>query len=417
MSTAALAARVAGVSHRYRRAVALDGVELELPAGEMIGFIGPDGVGKSTLLALVAGARRIQCGSVEVLGGDMARAAHRRDVCRRIAYMPQGLGRNLYPTLSIRENLAFFARLFGQGAADRAARIPALLEATGLAPFARRPVAQLSGGMKQKLGLCCALLHDPDLLVLDEPTTGVDPLSRRQFWKIIAGLRAQRPGMTVLVSTAYFDEAEGFDRLVALHDGRVLAAGTPAQLKARTHEASIEHAFVALMPAAARAEHEEVAPRPAPPATGPVAIQADRLTRRFGDFTAVDAVSFTIRRGEIFGFIGSNGCGKTTTMKMLAGLLPPTSGHGELFGKPVDAKDIEARRRVGFMSQSFSLYTELTVRQNLVLPDKTARGGALVNPVAERHEAEALVQTWRIKTAGVDVFPDALSGGNQQKIV
>ena len=362
-----LAARLAGVSHRYRRATALDSVDLELPAGEMIGFVGPDGVGKSTLLALIAGARRIQSGGVEVLGGDMRRAAHRREVCRRIAYMPQGLGRNLYPTLSIRENLGFFARLFGQGKEDRAARIPALLEATGLLPFARRPVAQLSGGMKQKLGLCCALLHDPDLLILDEPTTGVDPLSRRQFWKIIAGLREQRPGMTVLVSTAYFEEAEAFDRLVAMHRGRVLAVSTPADLKATTGAGTIEHAFVALLPPALREAHAEVAPSCRVDSDAPVAIHADRLTKHFGDFAAVEDVSFTIARGEIFGFIGSNGCGKTTTMKMLAGLVPPTSGHAELFGKPVDARDVETRRRVGFMSQSFSLYTELTVRQNLVL--------------------------------------------------
>ncbi|HET9579439.1 MAG TPA: ribosome-associated ATPase/putative transporter RbbA [Usitatibacter sp.] len=363
----ALAARLAGVSHRYRRAVALEGIDLELPAGELIGFVGPDGVGKSTLLALVAGARRIQQGRVEVLGGDMRRATHRREVCRRIAYMPQGLGRNLYPTLSIRENLGFFARLFGQGREDRAARIPALLAATGLAPFARRPVAQLSGGMKQKLGLCCALLHDPDVLILDEPTTGVDPLSRRHFWEIIAELRAQRPGMTVLVSTAYFDEAERFDRLVAMHGARILAEGTPAAIKARTGEPTLEHAFVSLLPAHIREAHRELPPHEPPPDDPEVAIDADGLTRRFGDFTAVEDVSFTIHRGEVFGFIGSNGCGKTTTMKMLAGLLPPTAGTAALFGHTVDARDVGTRRRVGFMSQSFSLYTELTVRQNLVL--------------------------------------------------
>ncbi|MGE5098156.1 MAG: ribosome-associated ATPase/putative transporter RbbA [Betaproteobacteria bacterium] len=363
----ALAARLAGVSHRYRGAVALEGIDLELPAGELIGFVGPDGVGKSTLLALVAGARRIQQGHVEVLGGDMRRAAHRREVCRRIAYMPQGLGRNLYPTLSIRENLGFFARLFGQGREDRAARIPALLAATGLAPFARRPVAQLSGGMKQKLGLCCALLHDPDVLILDEPTTGVDPLSRRHFWEIIAELRAQRPGMTVLVSTAYFDEAERFDRLVAMHGARILAEGTPAAIKARTGQPTLEHAFVSLLPAHIREAHRELPPHEPPPDDPEVAIDADGLTRRFGDFTAVQDVSFTIHRGEVFGFIGSNGCGKTTTMKMLAGLLPPTAGTAALFGHTVDARDVGTRRRVGFMSQSFSLYTELTVRQNLVL--------------------------------------------------
>ena len=381
--------RLERVSHRYRRALALDGVDLELPPGGIVGFVGPDGVGKSTLLALVAGARRIQEGRVEVLGGDMRSRAHRRDACRRIAYMPQGLGRNLYPTLSIRENLGFFARLFGQSRSDRAARIPRLLEATGLAPFGHRAVAQLSGGMKQKLGLCCALLHDPDLLILDEPTTGVDPLSRRHFWHLIAGLRAQRPAMTVLVSTAYFDEAEGFDQLVALHGGRVLATGTPAAIRAMTGEASLEHAFVSLLPAAMRALHAGTGAMAPPVAGTEVAIDADHLTRRFGEFTAVRDVSFTIRRGEIFGFIGSNGCGKTTTMKMLAGLLPPSSGRASLFGRPVDAHDTAARRRVGFMSQSFSLYTELTVRQNLALHARlfrlsTARRTARIAELTER---------------------------------
>ena len=200
-------ARIAGLSHRYGRALALDGITLELPAGGMLGVIGPDGVGKSTLLGLIAGARKLQAGSLEVLGGDMRGAAHRHSVCPRIAYMPQGLGRNLYPTLSVGENLDFFARLFGQPRDERRARIKELTLATGLAPFVDRPAAKLSGGMKQKLGLCCALIHDPDLLILDEPTTGVDPLSRRQFWQLIERIRARRPGMSVLVATAYFDEA------------------------------------------------------------------------------------------------------------------------------------------------------------------------------------------------------------------
>ncbi len=199
----------------------------------MVGLIGPDGVGKSSLLALIAGARAIQTGTVEVLGGDMAEAAHRRDVCPRIAYMPQGLGKNLYPTLSVFENIDFFGRLFGHDRAERERRIAELLQSTGLAPFADRPAGKLSGGMKQKLGLCCALIHDPDLLILDEPTTGVDPLSRRQFWELIERIRASRPGMSVLVATAYMEEAARFDWLVAMDAGRVLATGTPAELLAQ----------------------------------------------------------------------------------------------------------------------------------------------------------------------------------------
>ena len=355
-----------GVRQRYGAVAALDGVSLSLPAGCVAGVIGPDGVGKSTLLAIVAGARRIQAGRARVLGGDIADAGHRAAVCARIAYMPQGLGRNLYADLSITENIAYFSRLFGQNADERRRRIAELLAATGLAPFADRAARQLSGGMKQKLGLCCALIHDPDLLILDEPTTGVDPLSRRQFWTLIGRIRARRPGLSVLVATAYMDEAEGFDWLLAMNAGRVVAAGTPAALKTRTGAASIEAAFVALMPDAGRAPRPMTIP-PARTGDGPAVIVARDLTRRFGAFTAVDRVSFTIERGEIFGFVGSNGCGKTTTMKMLTGLLPASAGEARLFGRPVDAGDLDARRRIGYMSQSFSLYAELTVRQNLDL--------------------------------------------------
>ncbi len=360
-------AALAGVTLRYGAARALDAVTLDLPAGCMVGVIGPDGVGKSSLLALVSGARRIQSGTVRVLDGDMADARHRDAVCTRIAYMPQGLGKNLYPDLSVRENIEFFARLFGQSRAEREARIAELLESTGLAPFPDRAARKLSGGMRQKLGLCCALVHDPDLLILDEPTTGVDPLSRRQFWDLIDRMRRRRPGMSVLIATAYMEEAERFDWLVAMDAGRVLASGPPAEFKARTGTASIEEAFVAVLPEDKRRDRRtlEIPPRRAEDHR--VAIEARELTCRFGDFTAVDRVSFTIERGEIFGFLGPNGCGKTTTMKMLTGLLPATSGEACLLGQPIDAADIASRDRVGYMSQSFSLYTELTVQQNLTL--------------------------------------------------
>jgi ribosome-dependent ATPase len=361
-------ARVADVSHRYRKVHALDGISLGIPAGIRVGLIGPDGVGKSSLLALISGARRLQTGRVEVLGGDMRRSRYRSTVAPRIAYMPQGLGRNLYATLSVYDNVDYFGRLFGQSKTERARRIDELLHSTGLAPFRDRLAAKLSGGMKQKLGLCCALIHDPDLLILDEPTTGVDPLSRRQFWELIDRLRARRQGMSVLVATAYMEEAERFDWLVAMNAGRVLATGSPAELKARTGTTNLDAAFIALLPEAQRAGHHElsVPPRQAE-SGGAVAIEAKGLTMRFGDFTAVDDVSFRIERGEIFGFLGSNGCGKTTTMKMLTGLLPPSAGQARLFGQAVDPHDLATRRRVGYMTQAFSLYSELTVRQNLVL--------------------------------------------------
>ncbi|PCJ88292.1 MAG: multidrug ABC transporter ATP-binding protein [Thiotrichaceae bacterium] len=359
-------ARLTGVSLRYGKTQALDALDLEIPTGCMVGLIGPDGVGKSSLLSLISGARAVQQGRVDVLGGNMRKAQHRNRVCPAIAYMPQGLGKNLYPSLSVEENLQFFARLFGHDATERRWRIDELTRATGLYPFLSRPVGKLSGGMKQKLGLCCALIHDPDLLILDEPTTGVDPLARNQFWMLIDSIRRQRPGMSVVVSTAYMEEAERFDWLVAMDAGKILATGTPAELHERTGTATLEAAFIALLPEEKRRGHHELV---VPPFVDgdQVAIEARDLTMHFGDFTAVDHVNFRIRRGEIFGFIGANGCGKTTTMKMLTGLLPPSEGEGYLFGHKVDARDIATRRRVGYMSQAFSLYSELSVEQNLVL--------------------------------------------------
>ncbi|WP_282275366.1 ribosome-associated ATPase/putative transporter RbbA [Stenotrophomonas sp. PS02297] len=387
-----------GVRLDYGKVSALDGVDLDIPAGRMVGLIGPDGVGKSSLLALVSGARRIQAGRVEVLGGDMARRGHRNAVCPRIAYMPQGLGRNLYPTLSVEENLQFFARLFGHGAAERRRRIDELTQATGLYPFLSRPAGKLSGGMKQKLGLCCALIHDPDLLLLDEPTTGVDPLARAQFWDLIARIRRQSPEMSVVVATAYMDEAQRFDWLVAMDDGKVLATGTPAELLARTGSASLEEAFIALLPEEKTRDHQPVVIPPLSGDDGDIAIEAQDLTMRFGDFVAVDHVSFRIRRGEIFGFLGSNGCGKSTTMKMLTGLLPASEGRAWLFGNEVDPHDIDTRRRVGYMSQAFSLYSELTVQQNLVLHArlfKVSEDGipARVQEMVERFGLEAVVHS------------------------
>ena len=358
-------AHLDNVSQVYGKISALDQVTLPLPAACLVGLIGPDGVGKSTLLAIVAGARKIQSGSVQVLGGDISDRAHRSVICPRIAYMPQGLGKNLYPDLSVRENIEFFARLFRQSRAERDGRIGELLDSTGLAPFANRPAKKLSGGMRQKLGLCCALIHDPHLLILDEPTTGVDPLSRRQFWEMIGRMRADRPDMSMIVATAYMEEAERFDWLVAMNAGRVLATGTPDRLKTDTATRNLEEAFIALLPQATGHAALRIPPRRVVDAE-PV-ITARGLTRRFGDFTAVDRVSFTIERGEIFGFVGSNGCGKTTTMKMLTGLLPASAGEALLFGRAIDAGDLNTRKRVGYMSQSFSLYTELTVRQNLDL--------------------------------------------------
>ena len=412
IGSAAPVVRVDAVGLSYGKTRALDSISLEIPSGVMVGLIGPDGVGKSSLLSLIAGARVVQDGYIEVLGGNIANATHRRLSCPRIAYMPQGLGKNLYPTLSVFENINFFARLFGQDRKERARRIDALLESTGLAPFPDRPAGKLSGGMKQKLGLCCALIHDPDLLILDEPTTGVDPLSRRQFWELIEDIRRARPGMSVIVATAYMEEAARFDWLVAMDAGHILATGTPADLLAKTATSNLDAAFIALLPEEKRAQHREVVIPPRnPDSDGKIAIEAENLTMRFNDFTAVDNVSFRIPRGEIFGFLGSNGCGKTTTMKMLTGLLPATEGTARLFGHEVDPNDIEVRRRVGYMSQGFSLYSELTVRQNLDLHARLFCMPAATIPdrikeMARRFDLEDVM----------DVLPDALPLGIRQRL-
>ena len=404
--------QLAGVGLRYGTTVALADIQLDLPAQRMVGLIGPDGVGKSSLLALVSGARALQQGSLQVLGGDMRSKPHRDAVCPRIAYMPQGLGKNLSPTLSVEENLQFFARLFGHGAAERRRRIDHLTHSTGLHPFLARQAGKLSGGMKQKLGLCCALIHDPDLLILDEPTTGVDPLARAQFWELIARIRQERPQMSVIVATAYMDEAQGFDWLVVMDEGRVLATGTPAELLARTGSDALEGAFIALLPEEKKRGHAPVEIPPLPDGgADDIAIEAEGLTMRFGDFTAVDSVSLRIRRGEIFGFLGSNGCGKSTTMKMLTGLLEASEGRAWLFGQEVDPRDMATRRRVGYMSQAFSLYGELTVRQNLVLHARLFHV-----PEAElAQRVDDMVQRFGLAEA-LESLPESLPLGMRQRL-
>lgn len=405
-------ARLTRVSLHYGKTPALIDVTLDIPAGCMVGLIGPDGVGKSSLLSLLAGARAVQQGQVYVLNGDMASTAHRNRVCPRIAYMPQGLGKNLYPTLSVEENLQFFGRLFGHNAAERRRRIDSLTRSTGLQDFLSRPAGKLSGGMKQKLGLCCALIHDPDLLILDEPTTGVDPLSRRQFWDLIDGIRSERPAMSVVVATAYMEEAERFDWLVAIDAGQLLAEGTPAELRERTHTDTLEAAFIALLPEALRQGHHVLLVPPMLESAQPeIAIEAQGLSMRFGDFLAVDHVDFRIRRGEIFGFLGSNGCGKSTTMKMLTGLLPATEGQALLFGSKVNPNDIATRKRVGYMSQAFSLYGELTVKQNLVLHARLFQ-----MPEAEiSGRVDDMVQRFGLLEA-LDSLPESLPLGIRQRL-
>ncbi|TCH63707.1 ribosome-associated ATPase/putative transporter RbbA [Acinetobacter sp. ANC 4862] len=407
-----IVAEIQHVSLKYGKTEALKDISLSLPAACMIGLIGPDGVGKSSLLALLAGAKVVQEGTLLVLGGNIADRKHRRKVCPHIAYMPQGLGKNLSKTLSGEENLQFVARLFGHGVQERRKRIDELTKSTGLYDFLDRPAGKLSGGMKQKLGLCCSLIHDPDFLILDEPTTGVDPLARAQFWELINHIRTVRPHMSVIVATAYMDEAQGFDWLAMMDEGKILKTGAPQDLLALTGSKSLEEAFIKLLPEEKKKGYEPVV-IPALPDYGSdaYALEAKDLTVKFGDFTAVDHVNFQIRRGEIFGFLGSNGCGKSTTMKVLTGLLEASEGQAWLFGQPVQGSDIRTRRRVGYMSQSFSLYSELTILQNLVLHAK------LFHVPADKIDERVQQMLQRFDLSAVkDKLPDDLPLGIRQRL-
>lgn len=398
---------------KYGSKLVLGDINLTLPSKKLIGFIGPDGVGKSSLLSIISGAHVIQSGSVTVLGGDMNEASHRKAVCSRIAYMPQGLGKNLYQTLSVYENIDFFGRLFGYARKERENSIHNLLKATGLLPFKNRPAGKLSGGMKQKLGLCCVLIHSPDLLILDEPTTGVDPLSRHQFWELIEQIRTSHPNMSVLIASAYMEEAASFDWLVAMNAGRVMATGAPQELLSRTQSTTLDEAFIALLPDEMQKAHQKIVIRPLEMNAEErmLAIEAKGLTKRFGDFVAVDNVDLHIAQGEIFGFLGSNGCGKTTVMKMVTGLLAATAGETKLFGKKMDAINLQMKRRIGYMSQAFSLYSELTVQQNLILHAKLFH-----LPKAEISKRVAFLLERFALVEKRDAFPGVLPLGLRQRL-
>ena len=412
MSTAPFAVSVEHLSHSYGKTTALSDVTLQIPRGTTVGLIGPDGVGKSTLLSLIAGVKILQTGSVQVFGLNVAEKKARDTLSHQIAFMPQGLGKNLYLTLSIYENIDFHARLFGLNKQQRHDRIQRLLNATGLAPFAKRAAGKLSGGMKQKLSLCCALVHSPDLLILDEPTTGVDPLSRRQFWRLVDDLRQEEDGMTVIVSTAYIDEAERFEHVLAMDNGKLIANAPTQQLIAETQSANLEESYIKLLPPEKRGGLNgfHIPPFKPEPNQPPV-ITANGLTKKFGDFISVDNVSFTIPKGEIFGFLGSNGCGKSTTMKMLTGLLEPTEGTATLLGQPIDASNINTRKRVGYMSQAFSLYEELTVSQNLMLHAKLYQ----IPRVQWAQYVQAVMQQFDLVHLA-DEYPSALPLGIRQRL-
>ncbi len=423
--------RIEGFAKRYGKRSAVEDLGLEIHRGEIFGLIGPDGAGKSSLMKAVAGVLAFDAGRIEVFGTEVHSERSAERVKDRLGFMPQGLGLNLYPELSIEENIDFFAKLRLVPKAALAARKERLLVITRLAQFRARPMKHLSGGMKQKLALVCTLIHEPELIILDEPTTGVDPVSRRDFWLILSEILHDH-GATALVSTAYMDEASRFHRLALMYEGRVIAQGRPddlrrriagvqvqlraerqadalerlrgvfAQVQARgpsvqvfaegRDAAAAEVEIRALLAGNALAELSIDEPelenvfiaslaRTLPPAAWPspagglvrsvanngAAIEAHALTRDFGDFRAVDRVSFRIAQGEIFGLLGANGAGKTTCIKMLTGILPPTGGEGAVSGIDMRRAGRAIKQRIGYVSQSFSLYTDLSVVENVRL--------------------------------------------------
>jgi len=426
-------ARVRGFTKRYGKHVAVDGVELDIPSGEILGLIGPDGAGKSSLMKAIAGVLAYEAGSIEVFGVRLDSNAACERIKDRIGLMPQGLGLNLYPELSVEENIDFFARLRLVDERVLVERKAKLLAMTRLEKFRDRPTKKLSGGMKQKLGLICTLIHEPQFLILDEPTTGVDPVSRRDFWTILSELVAER-GITALVSTAYMDEASRFHQMVLMYQGRFLAQGTPAEIQALAAGSTVlvdvkpqneafamlcstfaqvetlgprlcvfadhlqpedaelqvrkvlgglqvrdilatepdpEDAFIAILRQrrllGEDARTETVGATRAAIDLRGVAVEATGLTRDFGEFRAVDNVSFRIAEGEIFGLLGANGAGKTTVIKMLTGILSPSAGLGRVAGADMRQAGLAIKERIGYMSQAFSLYTDLTVRENIDL--------------------------------------------------
>ncbi len=422
-----LAVCARGVARHFGNAVALAGIDLEVARGEFFGVIGPDGVGKSSLLKAIAGLIRAD-GELEVFENDMRLEASAERAKARIGFMPQGLGLNLYPELSIDENLDYLAELRQLPAGVRAESKERLLAMTHLEPFRGRAAGKLSGGMKQKLALCGALIGEPELLVLDEPTTGVDPVSRRDFWDILTDLVIGRR-LTAIVATSYLDEAERFERVAFMFGGRIISIGTPDQMRSsvevRVRE-FVPHDIKAAMKALDAAgvhfhrnglrlrvalrpgqqsivedSRDRIVPEvppedpaaalddifaarvagergPAPPylpfpstapgrSGGAAPVEVVSLTRRFDSFTAVDAVSFALERGEIFGLLGPNGSGKTTIIKMICGLLRPSAGRARVMGFDVSDANPAIRRHLGYMSQIFSLYRELSVMENLSL--------------------------------------------------
>ena len=458
--------RVTNFYKRYKTHEAVKGVHFDIRRGEVYGLIGPDAAGKSSIMKAIAGVLSYEQGCVEVFGTPIQSERQAEGIKARIGFLPQGLGQNLYPDLSVEENIDFFARLRMVSERDLLLRKRRFLAMTRLDPFRHRSMKHLSGGMKQKLGLVCTLIHEPELIILDEPTTGVDPVSRRDFWTILSDLVQER-GLTALVSTSYMDEAARFQRLSLMFQGLVLAAGIPSEILAQapgvlvTVQADpqveamsklkrtfsqvdamgpslhvfvedevaevaqsmvknalqnvvvknlgakapeLDDVFVALL------RHQQLVGETGPmprsafvgsSQNGGVAIEARGLIRQFGDFRAVDQVSFQIKVGEIFGLLGSNGAGKTTVIKMLTGILQPTGGEGWVAGVNMYRAAGALKQRIGYVSQSFSLYLDLTVLENIRL-------FAGVYGLGDREAKTRL--DWIVTMAGLGGFEQTLAG-------
>lgn len=341
---------------------AVDGVSFSIEAGQIVGLLGPDGAGKTTLLRMLCGLLRPDAGTARVLGFDIAKSAG--EIQARIGWMPQRFG--LYETLSVDENLALYAGLHGVTRAQLRERSARLLAMTQLEPFRSRRAGKLSGGMKQKLALACALVSEPQLLVLDEPTVGVDIISRRELWGILRTL-VDAGKTSVLASTAYMDEADFCDRTITLFRGKILADLPPAQVRAKAAGAvpapTFEDGFTMLVNGRVLAPPQRANPFGGNAA--PVVVSAKNALKKFGDFTAVNHVSFEVRRGEIFGLLGANGAGKTTLFRMLCGLSEPDGGSVSVGGVDLRKSPSDARRKLGFVAQKFSLYSDISTEENL----------------------------------------------------
>jgi ABC-2 type transport system ATP-binding protein len=494
-----------GLTKHYRKLEAVRGIDLAVRQGEIFGIVGPDGAGKTTTIQMLTGILTPTSGEARVAGVDVVRQADH--LGGKIGYMSEGF--TLYGTLSVEENLDFFADLYGVPSDLRRERKAQLLQFARLEEARRRRAEHLSGGMKKKLALACTLMYSPQVLFLDEPTTGVDPVSRRDFWKILYDWLQAGEGLTIFVSTPYMDEAERFDRVALMHQGRFIATDTPQALKARLNgemldlkaepqatalqvlkstegvshvqvfgerlhllvpagngaeklsnmeatlaaagvtlldrrqsEPTLEDVFVASIPhqtptgeAVGQSVDSEMqipeignqSPLISPltemdtmasiATTGiqspddNYAVTVEKLTRRFGDFTAVDGISFNVRSGEIFGFLGPNGSGKTTTIRMLTGLLPPTSGRGSVAGFDILREQARIKPEIGYMSQKFSLYNDLAVAENIDF-----YAGVYNVPHKRRAERKA----WVLEMAGLRgkerLLTRELSGGWKQRL-